>query len=1335
MARFRRSLINLIRLAAGLSVCCALPCLPASVFAAENERAGDLALSAALPIYVKKASLQETMLATRAAYAETPAKKADALGSVKFGPWHLAASADIPAGQAAIDLAAKTEDGKLRWTERADWNDGKPFAFPGKAAIACRIITAARPVALTIGVGGGDRLELWLNGRRVLSADTAIAYGRYGTSMQLDGTRVDQIVCGLPLGAGENRLVMKVRQESAGPHQAFFSATPNPVPFVWRQLEYDFPRRTNRLLRVVRFDWFESDGWFGQSDMRFERQLLARVLDRIGDSGVSIRQKMGALDTDKTPATDRRWLDLCVTASEFFVAIQDIDKLRSSVASLAETYPDRYPGKAFQQRITGLQQRFVRQAADGLDPGNEPTRQLTAELESCRREMLVAANPLLNGQKLLFIRRYTYDSQHFYDDYYHGVRKYGGSICTLSIDDGTVTDVVPQLAGGVPDRFDLSFDAKRIVFGYRPPKPEGFRIWEANVDGGGLRQLTYAPEDEDELVSRYSLHSPRALKSNSILHGHWTDDMHPCYLPSGEIVFASSRAQRTAVCGGHTLPCTVLYKMNPDGTGMHRLSQGMLSEFTPTVLADGRILYNRWEYVYKGIAAIQPLWCMRPDGSGSEEVYGDNVRDPGVFYQARQVPGRPNLIVCNGCGHEPLSVGSILLLDVSKDKRTEEVMANLTPDTEVHELRGLYQRRNGQWRANDVYGPNYCDPYPLSDKYFLVSCNPEKRHNHESAYGIYLLDVFGNLVPIHDDPEMSCFVATPLAARAEPPVVAPNSTPGGLAADLHESPSNESVKGEATVLMVDVYKGMPGVARGEAKYLRVFRQVPRPWSVWPAPGDDRCPGQMVAISWHSHIWIAVLEGVVPVHEDGSAYFTVPADSNVFFQALDEDFMEIQRMRSFVNFRPGEQRACIGCHEHRTQSPETHHGEMPLALMQGPVKPGPQPGDVAPRPLHYEADVQPIFDKHCVSCHGNTEPDGELVLTGDLTPHFNRSYEQIMSKRLIETAVEWSSPPDRGSSWYWSMEHAKTIKPYTYGSHASRLIKILRDGHYKVQLSRPEMVKLVTWVDSNGQYYGSYFGLRNVRYKDHEDFRPYPTLASAYGDRPGFERNKPLAPVPAELIARWSFDEGAGTTAGDSSGNGHHGTIVGATWTQGKLAGSLRFSGNADFVRVGDFDGGFDTLSIAMWVKADSHANTWNPLLFCDDWSPKDLHLSLLADGNVNVAINDAATGAYHRASDAPAGDGKWHHVALVCDRRPGGFVRFYVDGIPDRKSVLYGAGSPVELTGVRLGGYNVWENTPGANFHGSLDEVRIYRGMLSDKQATELARQTDSPADARAAEK
>ena len=141
--------------------------------------------------------------------------------------------------------------------------------------------------------------------------------------------------------------------------------------------------------------------------------------------------------------------------------------------------------------------------------------------------------------------------------------------------------------------------------------------------------------------------------------------------------------------------------------------------------------------------------------------------------------------------------------------------------------------------------------------------------------------------------------------------------------------------------MTDVYRGLEGVPRGEVKYLRILEQVPRPWTAkrfWP---DDITLGQNAAISMGSHIFVTVLHGIVPVDEDGSAHFTVPAGRSLFFQALDERFMEVERMRTFVNLQPGEVRSCIGCHQPRNESPPV---KTPLAMMRPADQPQPQPGD-------------------------------------------------------------------------------------------------------------------------------------------------------------------------------------------------------------------------------------------------------------------------------------------------------------------------------------------------------------------------------------------------------
>jgi hypothetical protein len=405
----------------------------------------------------------------------------------------------------------------------------------------------------------------------------------------------------------------------------------------------------------------------------------------------------------------------------------------------------------------------------------------------------VAENPLLAGKRLLFVKRAMYDSDHYYDEFNAGIRQFGGGLFTLSMSDGAVLPVSPQLGQGLVDRYDLSFDARRIVFNYKPPRPEGYRIYEIGVDGSGLRQLTFAPADEQQRIATYAMCPPSELEKNPCRYGHWTDDMHPCYLPNGGIVFTSTRTERSVLCGGHSLTVTNLHRINADGSGLRALSQGALSEFCPTVMEDGRVMYNRWEYVDKGAGAVQSLWAMVPDGSRSEEIFGNNIGTPPVYNQARHVPGA-SLVVCLGAGHCPGNIGAILLVDLHKNKRFPEAMAALTPHCVPKGNWGLRQFRNGRWMV-DIYGPWYADPFPLTDrsavslsgKFFLVSCNPEGMWNDVAGYGLYLLDVFGNRVPIYRDPETSCWQARPLEPRPGPGRrgfsrrPAPGRGPGALA--------------------------------------------------------------------------------------------------------------------------------------------------------------------------------------------------------------------------------------------------------------------------------------------------------------------------------------------------------------------------------------------------------------------------------------------------------------------------------------------------------------------------------------------------------------------------
>lgn len=775
-------------------------------------------------------------------------------------------------------------------------------------------------------------------------------------------------------------------------------------------------------------------------------------------------------------------LGAMIAAADEPVARRQLDPLGAAIEDLATSFPGRYRAEEFRARWEKL-------------TGRADTVAIMNEVERLKFDALVAGNPLLSPGKLLFVKRHTYTPGWYYAEFMRAT-KFGGGLCVLSLPDGRVTELLPQLRGGITDRYDLSFDGRRVVFGYKSSPEKAFRLYEAKIDGTGLRQLTFDPPGEAQRVARF--HNPKSP------YFHTTDDFHPCYLPDGGIVFASARCERGVLCDqGDDLAVNLLHRVDSDGGNLRRLSEGALSESTPSVMNDGRILYTRWEYVDKGVIAVQALWAMRPDGSGSCEVYGNEIEDPMAFIHGRAIPGLNNLFVCTGTFHHPFAVGPILLVDINKPLHTLEPIRSLTPDTRasstlIRSLTGTYGEkfahlRDGEWIA-DNKGPLFSEPYPLADpetnagagKYFLVNCNPDQPWGHASAYGLWLIDVFGNRVRIHSDPGISCWQPMPLRARTRPPVLPP-------APD-----ARTAVPERATLVLNDVYRGLDGVARGSVKYLRVLEQVARPWSAhrfWPG---DSALGQHAPISLYAHIFVKVNHGVVPVHEDGSAHFTVPAQRNIFFQALDENFMEVQRMRTFVNLQPGEKRGCVGCHESRPDAARVS-GRL-LALAKPAAAPAPQPGETVPRAIHYATDVQPVLDRHCVRCHGGAQPDGELDLTGALTQFFNRSYENIMQRKLLGYITEFHGPA--GSQMQFT--NVVPLRPRALGSHASKFIAIARGSHYDVQLSQAELVRLITWADANGPYYGTYFGRRNLTYKNHPNFRPVPTLDSALGDPAGTE---------------------------------------------------------------------------------------------------------------------------------------------------------------------------------------------------------------------------------------
>ena len=707
-------------------------------------------------------------------------------------------------------------------------------------------------------------------------------------------------------------------------------------------------------------------------------------------------------------------------------------------------------------------------------------------------------------EQVLFVKRFTYSANHYYTEFINSRWTPGGGLCVLDVKTGSVRELVPELSSGVFERYDLSFDAKRVVFAWKKGPQDGYRIYEVSTDGTGLSQLTFPQPDDAELVCKYRV-DPN--------YHHGTDDLCPCYLPDGGIVFVSTRCQYGILCDApDNFTTTVLYRMDGNGKGLTKLSNSSVSETGPSILPDGRVLYTRWEYVDKGAVSVKGLWAMRPDGTASVEVYGNDIALPPTLNFGRVIPGMPQGYVVMGVPHCPQNnVGTVIRLDMSKPIRTREPMTWMTPYVDIKAEGGFaFREEEESWKSDGAgNGPLFADAYPLSASLFLVSHKPAGAvWNDSKGYGLYLLDERGAVREFYRDPAISCWRPMPLRPRPVPPVPV--------------SPVNAELagRGEAACMVADVYHGLEGVPRGAVKYLRIIEQVPRPWAAQFKGNSDEYDQQHVVITKDTHLGLKVQHGIVPVESDGSANFVVPADANIVLQALDAECLAVQTERTFVNYRPGEVRACIGCHE--TPESAMRQGgaarEDRLAFRRAPSHPGPQPGEArGQRPLHYPSDVQPLFDRHCVTCHGSGEKlAGNLDLRGTPTQKFSVSYESLVPERRkgfhdrgLLGLVIGENHPKTGNVDY--------LPAYSLGAHTSVLAAMLSRGKIKLadaaqearaeklakkhaevvaKLTEGETLPLMNWIDTNCQYYGSWWGRRDLSHKDAPDFRKVPTFEEA-----------------------------------------------------------------------------------------------------------------------------------------------------------------------------------------------------------------------------------------------
>ncbi len=1043
--------------------------------------------------YVKKATWHETMLAARKALADPGAN--DGKLRVELGRLYVTEPVKTDSFSKALEpekgvnLQART-GGKMRWKPATNWPDGKVHVLKigeGRTYYLYRTITASKPALAAAGFGSDDGLMVFFNGKKIISKDIS------------RGAEPDQERAKLLLLPGVNHLLMKIYNGNGWSGFYFRLAEAkdgDPVEAVWGLLQRDFRTPEARVeMGRERADgiWREFIG----GDLAVLGRRYAGAC-RVPACAAEAKPLAAAVKTPADLARIRAVYNRDNACREALAVLRTLDvaPVRLAVADLTKTYPKRYPkGRQYLERLDALE-RKIATIGKGLAEGRATSAELDKELEALRTEALLA-NPLLDFDKLLLVRRGA--QSHLINDFKLGLPQNWQGNCALRRTgyDNQIALMSPVRPGAplttlyapkdtefVGD-VDLNFDADKMVFSM-PGSHGRWQIWEIGADGKGLRQVT---------PGKYAD----------------VDNYDPCYLPNGKIVFGSTRCFQGVPCveGYNTVANS--FVMNADGSGIRQLTFDQDHNWSPSIMNNGRVLYTRWEYSDTPHYFTRLLFLMNPDGTNQMAYYGSNSLWPNSTFYARAIPGHPTKVVGIVSGHHGVPrMGEMIIFDPARGR---------------HEADGVVQRIPGYGKevkpviGDDlVYGswPKFLHPYPLSEKYFLVSSRP----NRNALWGIYLVDVFDNMLLLKEETDYAMLEPVPFRKTRRPPIIPEKTVPGSR---------------NATVFLADVYagRGLKGIPRGSVKKLRIYEFH----YTYPRMGGHINIG--IDGPWD----VRRIVGTVPVWPDGSAAFIVPANTPLAVQPLDDEGKALQTMRSWFTAMPGETLSCIGCHERQNTAVAPR---LSLAAQREPSKITPWRGPT--RGFSFRREVQPVLDKYCAGCHdGSKRKDGKTI------PNFARRDEPGLrnfdqSYLALHPYVRRPGPE--------SDYHIQ--KPGEWHADTSELVQMLAKGHHGVKLDAEAWDRLVTWIDLNVPCHGTWgehravagdlrqrrLACRTIYANRPEDPETYPTPAPkplafvkpVAPPRPPAAPTCPGWPLDADRAARMQKAAGSQTTQTIDLGN-------------------------------------------------------------------------------------------------------------------------------------------------------------------------------------------------------
>ncbi len=669
-----------------------------------------------------------------------------------------------------------------------------------------------------------------------------------------------------------------------------------------------------------------------------------------------------------------------------------LDGLERAINDIIKSFPDEYAnGTKYLGEVGDLRNRIKN--GDNL----ELIGSTVADLK-CRS---LLANPLLNFDEMILIRR-SGKKQGLVNNWLvnSAIPKKGfdNEIALLPLkgkDAEIRTLYKPERDVFVGD-VDLHFDGDKILFSMIDGN-NNWQLWEIGIDGKGLKQVTPASE------FKY-------------------DNFDGCYLPDGRIIFASTRMFHGVPCVTGSQEVANLFLLDRENNEVRQLCYDQDQNWSPTIINNGRVMFTRWEYSDTPHYFSRIVMTMNPDGTDQKAYYGSNSYWPNSIFFARPIPNHPTEFVGIVSGHHGVPrMGELVLFDPAIGRfEADGVIQRIPGFGKKVEPIIVDQLVNNSW-------PKFLHPYPLSEKYFLVSCKPSPK----SLWGIYLVDIFDNMTLIKEVHGHVLFEPVPLRATKKPPMIADRVDP---------------TRDDSMVMITDIYegRGLAGVPRGTIKKLRIYELH---YAYMKMGGHKHAA---VEGCWD----VRRILGTVDVNADGSASFTVPANTPHAIQCLDADGSAVQIMQSWYTTMPGETVSCVGCHEDQNMTPPNKRTQ---AARKAPSKITPWYGPT--RGFSFNREIQPVLDKYCVGCHNGQDTSRPDFASKEANGWGNFPKPYLALHPFVRR-------PGPESDYHLS-------NPYEYHVNTSELVQMLQKGHHGVELDPQSWDRIITWIDLNVPAHGTW----------------------------------------------------------------------------------------------------------------------------------------------------------------------------------------------------------------------------------------------------------------------